>query len=89
MRSKKRNLPQDFEGRTNYAACVKKKGQSTCVAKNYHAVKKRNLPQDFEGRKNYAACVKKKGHSTRVTAIDDSADTLQLSIFFWHSVETF
>ena len=27
----KRNLPRDFEGRKNYAACVKKKGQSTCV----------------------------------------------------------
>ena len=27
----KRNLPRDFEGRKNYAPCVKKKGQSTCV----------------------------------------------------------
>ena len=51
--------------------------------------KKRNLPQDFEGRTNYAACVKKKGQSTCVTAIDDSADTSKLSIFFWHYVETF
>ena len=28
---KKRNLPQYFEAGKNYAACVKKKGQSTCV----------------------------------------------------------